>query len=56
MDINKYNKISLDTLKDKLHKMLENTDGTVTEEIVKVSQELDAFIMQEMKKHNYNKK
>lgn len=49
-------KLQLDVLKDKLHKMLENTNGIVTKEIVEVSQALDDIIILEIKKHNYNRK
>jgi len=48
-------KMQLNILKNKLHRMLEDNDGIVTEEIVEVSQALDDFIIQEMKKYNYNK-
>jgi len=48
-------KVQLNILKDKLHRMLEDNDGVVTKEIVEVSQALDDFIIQEMKKYNYNK-
>lgn len=46
----------LNIVKDKLHRLLECTDGIVTEEIVEVSQALDDLIMEEMRKHNYNRK
>jgi len=46
----------LNIVKDKLHRLLECTDGIVTEEIVEVSQALDDLIMEEMRKHNYIRK
>jgi len=49
------NQVQLNILKDKLHRMLEDNDGVVTKEIVEVSQALDAFIIKEIKKYNYNK-
>ncbi len=50
------NKTKLNILKDKLHKLLEDTDGNVTKEIVEVSQALDDIIFLETKKHNYHRK
>ena len=52
----KSDRIQLNTLRDKLNKMLENNDGKINEDIVKVSQALDVLVLEEMEKHNYNKK
>lgn len=49
-------RLQLNILKDRLHRMLEDNNGIVTEEIVAVSQALDDFILKEIKKYNYNKK
>jgi len=50
------NKAQLNILKDKLHRMLEDNNGIITKEIVEVSQALDDFIIQEIKKYKYNDK
>ncbi|MBU5677118.1 Spo0E family sporulation regulatory protein-aspartic acid phosphatase [Alkaliphilus sp. MSJ-5] len=49
-------KIQLDILKDKLHRMLDDSNGIITDEIVKISQALDEIIIQETERHNYAKK
>lgn len=46
----------INVLKNRLHKMLEGTNGIVNEDIVEVSQKLDILILQETKKNNYNHK
>ncbi len=56
MESMKSDRIQLNTLRDKLNKMLENNDGKINEDIVKVSQALDVLVLEEMEKHNYNKK
>ena len=48
--------IKLNMLKNKLHRLLECNNGIVTKEIVEVSQALDNFIIEEMRRYNYNKK
>ncbi|WP_083757161.1 Spo0E family sporulation regulatory protein-aspartic acid phosphatase [Alkaliphilus oremlandii] len=46
----------INALKNRLHKMLEGTNGTITEDIVEISQKLDVLILQATKKNNYNHK
>lgn len=52
IDITNENKFNI--LRDKLNKMIKDTDGKVTEEIVEVSQALDELIMDEMKRNKYD--
>jgi|GEM_PF-3351204 len=49
-------KIQLDILKDELHRMLDDSNGIITDEIVKISQALDEIIIQETERYNYAKK
>nr|WP_249168756.1 Spo0E family sporulation regulatory protein-aspartic acid phosphatase [Alkaliphilus sp. B6464] len=49
-------KIQLDILKDELHRMLDDSNGIITDEIVKISQVLDEIIIQETERYNYAKK
>lgn len=56
METKEKKKTQLEILKERLHRMLESSNGLVTEEIVEVSQALDEIILLETKKYNYNKK
>lgn len=53
MKTKEYWESQIEILKDKLHRMLEENNGKINEEIVEVSQALDELIIEEVKIYNY---